>query len=79
MMTDNSKALLFVFLALLRCCFECFYVRMTRVSRMEFLFMSQSFSVYPLFEINKMDNVYSFTVAAHGFLYYRKFWKPKKN
>ena len=31
------------------------------------------------FEINKMENVYSFTPAVRGFHHYRKFWKPKEN
>ena len=31
------------------------------------------------FEINKIENVYSFTAAERGFHYCRKFWKPKEN
>ena len=40
--------------------------------------MSQSFSILS-FEINEMENVYSFTAVVRGFHYYRKFWKPKEN
>ena len=45
LMIYKSKAFL-LFLALLRCCFECFCVRMAIASTMEFLFISQCFFLY---------------------------------
>ena len=78
MMIDNSKAFL-LFLALLRCCFECFCVRVTMLLRWSFCLCRNLFLSILSFEINKMENVYSFTAAVRGFHYYRKFWKPKEN
>ena len=78
MMIDNSKAFL-LFLALLRCCFESFCVRVTMLLRWSFCLCRNLFLSILSFELSKMENVYSFTPAVHGFHYYRKFWKPKEN